>query len=300
VIKKVDPKPSDIWRDPVTGMEFVWVPGGCFRMGTPPDESGRENGEGPVHEVCVDGFWMGRHPVTNGQYRKYRPDHNSGDFHGHDLNGVDQPVVRVNWEDARAYAKWLTERKNGEYTYRLPTEAEWESACRAGTTTARFWGKNPDDACRYANVADQTAKRAFDNLTIHDCDDRYVVTSPVGSFRPNPLGIHDMLGNVWEWCQDVYSEDSYSEHSHDNPRYIENGPDRVNRGGSFCDISRDVRCGNRNFDSSGHRCLGLGFRLMRTASTLPYTVRCLRYSGRKDDLKLPPKCIEKAFVRLIW
>ncbi|MBW2050537.1 MAG: formylglycine-generating enzyme family protein, partial [Deltaproteobacteria bacterium] len=117
------------WTDPVTGMEFVWVEGGCFEMGSTSGDSD----EKPVHQVCLDGFWMGKYEVTNRQFRLFRPGHDSRDYKGHSLNGENQPAVYVSWEDAKAFAQWLT-RKNGErYTFRLPTEAQWEYACRGGT-----------------------------------------------------------------------------------------------------------------------------------------------------------------------
>jgi sulfatase modifying factor 1 len=152
------PKPSEpvtpcqTWQEPVTGMVFAWVPGGCFEMGTPDSEKGRDPNEGPVHKVCVDGFWMGQNEVTNAQYRRFKSGHDSKEYKGNSLNGDNQPAVYVSWFDARAFADWLSRQNSGKYTFRLPTEAEWEFACRAGTRKARFWGDDPDDACRYANV----------------------------------------------------------------------------------------------------------------------------------------------------
>ena len=92
-----------------------------------------------MHEVCVKGFWLGKYEVTNGEYRKYRPGHNSGSYKGHALNGERQSVVRVSWKEARGFAEWLSGR--GEGRFRLPTEAEWEYAARAGTRTERFLGE---------------------------------------------------------------------------------------------------------------------------------------------------------------
>ena len=121
-----EPQPGAIWREPVTGMEFVWVPGGCFRMGSPAGEAGRDNDEGPEHDVCVDGFWMGKTEVTNKQYRKFISGHQSKFYKEHSLNGNNQPVVRVSWHDAKAFGDWLTNQNAGQYQFRLPTEAEWE------------------------------------------------------------------------------------------------------------------------------------------------------------------------------
>jgi formylglycine-generating enzyme required for sulfatase activity len=121
------------------------------------------------------------------------------------FNQIDRhPVTCVSWNDAQAFIKWLN-KKTGS-SYRLPSEAEWEYAARAGTKTARFWGDDPNDACSYANVADQTKSPdgKFQWSDIHECTDGYWFTAPVGSFRSNAFGLYDMLGNVSEWCQDVY------------------------------------------------------------------------------------------------
>ena len=259
------PEQGKVWRDPVTGMEFVRVPGGCFEMGSPSGEEGRHSNEGPVHEVCVDEFWMGKFEVTNAQYRQFRSVHNSKDYKGNSLNGDNQPAVYVSWEDAKAFAKWLSEKSGGRYQFRLPTEAEWEYACRAGTSTARYWGDDPDDACGYANVHDQTSKRVnkFD-WSHHECDDGYAVTAPVGSFKPNAFGLYDMLGNIWEWCEDIYSGDAYSKHQRNNPIYVDGGSYRVIRGGSWSDGPGYVRSANRGGNSPGGRHDDLGFRLLRT------------------------------------
>ena len=256
---------GDVWKDPLTDMEFVWVPAGCFQMGSPNSESGVYSDEGPVHEVCVDGFWMSKYEVTNAHYRNYKSNHDSKSYEGKSLNGKSQPAVNVSWEEAKAYSKWMTRKHSSMYEFRLPTEAEWEYAGRAGTTTARYWGNNPDDACRYANVHDLTSKLVYNfKYQYHNCEDGYAVTSPVGSFTPNRFGLYDMLGNVWEWCEDIYSEDAYRKHKKNNPLYTKGGTYRVNRGGSWVYGWRFVRSTIRYRDMPGHGGPDLGFRLVRT------------------------------------
>ena len=250
---------STTYTEPVTGMEFVWVPKGCFQMGS----NNGASDEKPVHEVCVDGFWMGKYEVTNAQFRKFRSSHDSGAYEGHSLNGEDQPVVMVSWEDAKAFVDWLNRKSNGKFS--LPTEAEWEYACRGGSTSIRYWGDNSDNACRYANVHDTTSKSALKNFTWpnHSCNDGYAVAAPVGRFRANDFGLYDMLGNVWEWCEDIYASDAYSKHSRNNPIYASSGSYRVNRGGSWDNGPALVRCADRYRDTPDYRFFNLGFRLAR-------------------------------------
>ncbi|CAN2048731.1 formylglycine-generating enzyme [Candidatus Magnetomoraceae bacterium gMMP-13] len=270
VVSKVNNKPEvtpskKIWKDPITGMDFVWIPKGCFKMGSPESEKGRDSDEGLVHEVCVDGFWMGKYEVTNAQYRKFKSNHNSKSYEGHSLNENNQPVVYVSWNDIQEFIKWLNGKNSNGDKFRLPTEAEWEYACRAGSTTSRFWGNDPDDACKYGNVADHTAKSEWSDWTIiHDCVDGYTVTAPVGSFRFNKFGLYDMLGNIWEWCQDIYSSEAYSKHQRSNPIYANSGSRRVIRGGGWGNSPGYVRCADRYSNSPGRRFDGLGFRLVRT------------------------------------
>ncbi|MCP4698335.1 MAG: SUMF1/EgtB/PvdO family nonheme iron enzyme, partial [Gammaproteobacteria bacterium] len=122
------------WTEPAADIIFVKIPGGCFQMGSPKSEEGRDDGYEKQHRVCVEDFWLAKTEVTNAQYRKFKRDHNSKEYEGHSLNGAKQPAVDVSWQDAMEFIDWLNRQGNGKY--RLPTEAEWEYAARAGTKTA--------------------------------------------------------------------------------------------------------------------------------------------------------------------
>jgi formylglycine-generating enzyme required for sulfatase activity len=246
-------------------MEFVWVPGGCYLMGSPQAEEGRKVDEGPVHEACVDGFWMGKTEVTNGQYRKFVSNHDSKAYSGHSLNGDNQPAVYVCWLDATNFAQWLKGQNGGQYNFRLPTEAEWEYACKAGSESSRYWGDSPSKACDYENVGDRSASRQWGWEDVHDCDDGYAAMAPAGSFQPNAFGLQDMLGNVMEWVFDTYSVDAYIKHERKNPVHSteSGGPDRVIRGGNWHGAPVNVRCSNRASGLPGGMNDDLGFRLVR-------------------------------------
>ena len=210
--------------------EMVYIEGGTFMMGS----NNGSNNEKPVHKVTVNSFYIGKYAVTNKEYCKYDPSHkNSGD---------NLPVVFVGWDDALAYCKWLSEKTGN--TYRLPTEAEWEFACRAGTTTNYYWGDNMNgDYCWYSKNSD---------WKVH----------PVCQKQPNAWGLYDMSGNVWEWCNDWYGD--YPSDSVTNPTGLGIDSDRVLRGGSWSDYDRSCRSGNRFYFSFALRRDYYGFRLVRT------------------------------------
>jgi formylglycine-generating enzyme len=245
--------------DPLIGMELAFIKGGCYEMGDSVGDG--DTNERPVHEVCVSDFYIGKYDVTNDQFKKFRPEHNSGSYEGFNLNDDNQPVVNVSWENAVDFAKWLSERTGQKY--RLPSEAEWEYAARAGTKTSRFWGNNPDEACKYANVADITAKKKWPRWTVFFCDDGFSVSSPVGSFKPNGFGLYDMLGDVWQWCEDVYESRAYAKLPQNNPVYEGVGESRVIRGGGWSNGPMGIRSSHRVglTPSFGHHALG--FRLVR-------------------------------------
>ena len=244
-------------------MDLVWVPGGSFQMGsqqTPEEIVSKYGGkpeffkdERPVHTVTISGFWMGKCEATNAQYRRCQPSHSSKEYNGHTLNEDNQPVVYVSWNDAKAFCEWLS-RETAE-AVRLPREAEWEYACRAGTTTARYWGDDDATMGQYANVADRTARQAFPewskafqqfNTDFVDTSDGYAATAPVGSLKRNAFGLYDMIGNVYEWCEDWYGEDYYGQSSRSNPEGPSSGQYRVLRGGSWVSDPCYCRSSKRN------------------------------------------------------
>jgi formylglycine-generating enzyme required for sulfatase activity len=250
---------ENTYTEPSTGMELVFVKGACYEMGDSVGDG--DPNERPAHEVCVSDFYMGKDEVTNAQFKKFSPQHSSGNYEGSNLDEDKQPVVNVSWEDAVAFAKWLSQ-KTGQ-TYRLPTEAEWEYAARAGTKTSRFWGNSPDEACEYANVADLTAKKRWPRWTTFQCDDKFSVAAPVGSFKSNGFGIYDMLGNVWEWIEDVYNSEAYTKLPKNNPVYQGSGEYRVMRGGGWSNGPMGIRSSHRVglTPTFGHHALG--FRLVK-------------------------------------
>jgi formylglycine-generating enzyme required for sulfatase activity/uncharacterized caspase-like protein len=264
--------------------EMVLVRGGRFTMGSPETEEGRDKDE-RQHTVKVGDFYLGRHEVTVGEFRRfveasgYRSEAERtarGCFvqSGSEWKiepgrswrapgfeqGEDHPVACLSWNDALAYTEWLA--KTSGRRYRLPTEAEWEYAARAGTSTARFWGEDPREACRYANVADRATRGADGWVTIHECDDGEVHTAPAGSYQPNPWGLYDLLGNVWEWTCSSYSEayDGSESQCADGSA----GGLRSFRGGCWNTEPGGVRSAGRSWNFPVIGFGGLGFRLART------------------------------------
>ncbi|MBU0481121.1 MAG: SUMF1/EgtB/PvdO family nonheme iron enzyme [Proteobacteria bacterium] len=264
------------WKDRVTDMDFVWIEGGCYQMGQSAEErkvilsesdsktyEKKYDDETPQHKVCIDGFWMGMFEVTNRQFRLFDPAHNSKDYKGVSLDGEKQPAVYISWDQADGFAKWLTGKNEGQGNFRLPTEAEWEYACRAGSETSRFWGNDSDEAGEYANVYDRTSQQQLNcKWEHHDCDDQYVVTAPVGSLYPNDYQLYDMLGNVWEWTMDTYSETAYKTHQKNNPIHTGEG-NKARRGGSWYSAPGSIRCSNRGNRSADRQNKEIGFRLIR-------------------------------------
>ena len=279
-------------------MKLVSVPAGEFMMGAEEDRADTLNyfpycdpkwldGELPRHKVRITKpFYLGQYEVTLGQFMKFyhrapyrteieRDGKPSWGYVDGELVespnwrpwapgweiGMDHPVVYVSWNDATAFCEWLSKQEGKKY--RLPTEAEWEYACRAGTNTRYSVGNDPEELVRYANAADQDLKVLFPNSFIASFDkdgnktdtktpfpylsrrDGYAWTAPVGKFRPNAFGLYDMHGNASEWCNDWYDEHYYEHSPVDDPQGPSAGSSRVARGGGFCPSPVVLRCASR-------------------------------------------------------
>ena len=298
VVSSSEPgRTEQVWVEPYTKIEFVWVPGGCFNMGLSADEKqflfqdmGNESNNleskklleklSPYHEVCVDGFWIGKYEVTNEQFRKFDPEHYKNKKTLTDwqeeryrrLSKNNLPVVSVSWKKAKLFAKFLT-NLHDKYTFRLPTEAEWEYACRVCTKTPVYWGSSFDDICKYENVAD-ISFLLNDPVTVtkygprnFNCDDGFPESSPVGSFKPNGFGLYDMIGNVSEFCEDEYREDAYKKHKKNNPINMNGYNLKVIRGGNWYDgkDSINLLCASRGaaLKPDWDNDYFVGFRLVR-------------------------------------
>ncbi len=222
-------------------MEFVLVKGGCYQMGDSFGDGYAD--ERPVHEVCVNDFFMGKYDVTQGQWKELMGD-NPSEFN---LCGDNCPVENISWNDTQGFIEKLKQRigKN----YRLPTEAEWEYAARSGGKKERWAGTNSES---------ELGEYAWFDANSGD------KTHPVGKKKPNGLGLYDMSGNVWEWCQDLYHENYYKNSPKNNPSGPDSGTNRVLRGGSWFNGAGYTRTEKRLSIIPDYRDSNDGFRLVRT------------------------------------
>lgn len=237
------PRAGDEMTEPVLGMQLVYIKPGSFVMGSPESELNRYPDE-KQHQVQIkSGFWMGKYEVTFEQYDFFAK-------HSHHAKPLDEgwgrgkrPVMNIKWYEATEFAKWLS-RKSGHH-YRLPTEAEWEYAARAGTTTAYSWGDNPAEFPDFAwNTTNANSQ-----------------THPVGLKKPNPWGLYDMHGNVWEWTASTYEEEydgSELKGSDFKSRAL-----RSVRGGAWYFYPKGMRSADRRIYSPFLHWPYIGFRLVR-------------------------------------
>ena len=191
--------PGAICAEPITGMEFVYVPGDCFQMGCDESDVECSSDEKPRHNVCLQGFWIGKYEVTNAQWQTIMK-HIPSNF-----QGANRPVEQVSWNDAQEFLQKLNATVGALHVtplqFRLPTEAEWEYACRAGTTTPFSFGETIS-----TDQANYNGKFIYGNGNVGVFRGQ---TTDVGSFPPNGFGLYDMHGNVWEWMADTYHENHY-------------------------------------------------------------------------------------------
>jgi len=238
---------GEIFRDTLAdgslGPEMVWIPAGSFRMGDL--QGGGHSDEQPVHEVSVGQFAMGRHEVTFAEYDRFATATGRTKPDDEGWGRGNRPVINVSWNDATAYADWLSQQTG--HQYRLPTEAEWEYSARAGTETKYWWGN--EIGSNQANCANSY------------CGDSFEYTAPVGSFGANPFGLYDTVGNVWEWTCSEY-ESSY-QGAEQRCVSTDSSSPRAFRSGAWGSGPRSVRSANRNWSSHDDRYNYVGLRLAR-------------------------------------
>ncbi|MEM7262012.1 MAG: formylglycine-generating enzyme family protein [Planctomycetota bacterium] len=284
-------------RAQALGMSFVQVQSGTFERGAPPNEPGRTGREGPVHSVKITrDYWIGQHEVTVGQFAAFveatgyvteAERDPKGGWRFVRRNGTteqsrevnwrspgypqapDHPVVQVSWVDAEAFCAWLSAEDGRKY--RLPTEAEWEFACRGETSSPYSFGADPSDLPLYANTADATLRPVFPAVNWNtDDSDGHAFTAPVGQFRENPRGLFDMHGNVWEWCADWHQDGYESADPRVDPTGPEEGRIRAIRGGGWYDPPERCRSATRAwFEPVFRYCQLSGFRVVHEGDEDP-------------------------------
>jgi formylglycine-generating enzyme required for sulfatase activity len=239
------------------GMAFVLVPAGSFLMGSTPDEPGHRSNEGPAHEVIIgNAFYLGVHPVTQAAYLAVTGK-NPARFHDSAGGGREHPVEGVSWEEAAAFCRALSDRpeeRAAGRSYRLPTEAEWEYAARAGTGTPFGFGANFGAA-----QGNFDAAYPYGDAEPAASSGR---TTPVTRYPASAWGLHDMHGNVWEWCADWYGESYYAALPLRDPPGPPEGKFRVLRGGSWKNQATACRAAYRNALAPHQKDSATGFRVV--------------------------------------
>jgi len=250
-------EPLSVFRDRLQdgseGPKMLVVPAGVFRMGSPEDEAGRSSTEGPVHTVTfASSFAIGKHPVTFEEYDRFAEATGSKKPSDNGWGRWFCPVILVSWNDAQAYCRWLWKQTGN--LYRLPTEAEWEYAARAGTTTAYWWGNDPDAADAHAWYSNNSGTR----FKYFGKRSRMVGFKP-----PNPWGLEDVAGNVYEWVQDCWHDSYHVGVPSDGSAWTTVGRSdlRVMRGGAWYSECKLLRSASREWFPKRNGNFGLGFRL---------------------------------------
>jgi formylglycine-generating enzyme required for sulfatase activity len=280
-------RPKEVFKECDICPEMIVVPEGSFTMGSRASEKGRSDNEGPQHAVKIARpLAVGKFHVTVDQFTAFVTEtgHDAGTkcnvFEGgskmEERPGLSwrnpdfaqtgaHPAVCLSWNDAKAYVAWLS-RKTGR-SYRLLTEAEWEYAARAGSTTRYPFGDDEKESCRYANGADQTTKSTIPEAkswTIAPCTDGYAYTSPVGSFLPNAFALHDMHGNAYQWLEDCWHANYTGAPADGSARASRDCSVRVVRGGAWWVPPSGLRSARRDWTRADNRYAYIGFRLART------------------------------------
>lgn len=291
------------FRDCADCPEVVWVPAGSFMMGVSSEVEVRNGlpayaagGNLPIHKVTfAKRFAMGKYPVTVAQFRTFvqetghqtvnsctNQQRNDGHMIYEEARGFswrdpgfpqtdNHPVLCVSWDDAMAYSAWLS-KKTG-HRYSLPNQSQYEYATRAGTTTDYFWGdgrpQKDDPACLYANMPDLDQGRAMGSDVPMDwkyryqCSDGWAYTAPVGTYRPNPWGLHDMLGNIWEWTEDCWSPNHQGAPTDGSTRTDGDCDAHPSMGGSYGNAAYSGYAGMRGPRDADYRGHSWGFRIAR-------------------------------------
>lgn len=227
------------WREPITNMDFVWVPGGSFKMGCLENDPNGLPNEKPSHDVDVKGFWIGKYPVTQEQWRIVM-NHNPSHF----IKTPDHPVEQISWKDAIAFCSKLSAVGDPNRTFKLPSEKQWEYAARScGNEELYAGGSNISELCWFKENSGHS-------------------TQPIGQKDPNGIGIFDMSGNVMEWCEDIYRENIFSRSGHVNEGTVSNLQERVARGGGWNVDARKCRTTARRRVAQALEYTNLGLRLV--------------------------------------
>jgi formylglycine-generating enzyme required for sulfatase activity len=274
------PSPGTVIHDCPSCPAMTVLPAGRFKQGSAPGESDSTAFDKPLHSVNIGrSLAIATNAVTVDDFQQFVA------ATGRDMKGCDtyddgwkhrpksswkdpgfkqtgmHPVTCVSWNDAAAYAAWMT-AKTG-HKYRLPSASEWEYAARAGSEAAQPWAPGGADACANANVADQSAARRYPGWTVFACNDSYVYTAPVGSFKANAFGLNDMLGNVFQWTEDCWNADYAGAPDDGSARSDGNCSEHELRGGSWFSTPAYVRAGYRNHFAADYRTSTVGIRLVR-------------------------------------